>query len=104
MYMSTEIPIESLVVQRVQTGIRVEKRILKVLKAIAEYHDMTLSDLLEGIVLHVFEGKTPFSKPTLEHIAEFKRIYGLDLGATASHQLTEAPGSSGRKSRKGKKP
>ena len=50
-----------LLVERVQTGVRIEKRILKVLKAFAEYHDMTLGDVLEGIVLHAFDGKTPFS-------------------------------------------
>ncbi len=53
------------VVERVQTGVRIEKRILKVLKALAEYLDMTLGDLLEGIVLHAFEGKAPFIPDTL---------------------------------------
>jgi hypothetical protein len=43
-------------VERVQTGVRIEKRLLKVLKAFAEYHDITLGDLLEGIVLHAFDG------------------------------------------------
>ena len=76
-------------VERVQTGLRVEKRILKVLKALAEYHDITLGDLVEGIVLHTFEGKQPFSKPTLDVIASLKEVYGLDLGASDSHQLKE---------------
>ena len=79
----------SLVVDRVQTGVRIEKRILKVLKGLAEYHDLTLGDLLEGIVLHAFEGKAPFGDESLETIADLKRIYGLDLDATASHQLTD---------------
>ena len=77
------------VVERVQTGVRIEKRILKVLKALAEYHDLTLGDLLEGIVLHAFDGKCPFGKPSLEIIARFKEIYGLDLDASASHHLVE---------------
>jgi len=52
---------EPVVVERVQTGVRIEKRMLKVLKAVAELKDMTLGDLLEGIVLHAFEGKlVPF--------------------------------------------
>ncbi len=76
-------------VERVQTGVRIEKRLLKVLKALAELKDLTLGDLLEGIVLHVFEGKAPFSKPTLAQIAELKRIYGLTLHASDSHQLME---------------
>jgi hypothetical protein len=86
-------------VERVQTGVRMEKRILKVLKALAEYHDISLGDLLEGIVLHAFEGKTPFGDENLRRIAELKRIYGLDLDARASHRLVEgkARKSAGRR-------
>ncbi len=79
----------SLTVERVQTGIRIEKRILKILKALAEYHDFTLGDLLEGMILHNFEGKTPFGQDSLKIIAELKRIYKFDLDATASHRLSE---------------
>lgn len=77
-------------VTRVQTGIRLETRLLKVLKAVAELKEMTLGDLVEGIVLHAFDGKTPFSRETLSDIAELRRIYGLDLGAADSHRLREA--------------
>jgi hypothetical protein len=80
-----------LLVERVQTGVRLEKRLLKVLKALAEYHDLTLGDLLEGIVLHAFEGKPPFGPESRARIADLKRIYGLDLGAEASHRLVERP-------------
>ena len=76
-------------VVRVQTGVRIETRLLKVLKALAEYKSMTLGDLLEGIVLHALEGKTPFSRQTLRKIEELKGIYDLDLGARASHRLEE---------------
>lgn len=76
-------------VERVQTGVRMEKRILKVLKALAEYHDLTLGDLLEGIVLHAFEGKSPFGAESLRRVAELKKIYRLDLDARASHRLVE---------------
>src|SRR6202158_4778742 len=72
-------------VERVQTGVRIEKRILKVLKAFAEYHDITLGDLLEGIVLHAFDGKAPFSTASLERIRELKKFYELDLDSGASH-------------------
>jgi hypothetical protein len=78
------------VVQRVQTGVRMEKRLLKVLKAFADYHDLTLGDLLEGIVLHAFDGKCPFSEVSLRRIRELKKFYGLDLDASASHKLTES--------------
>ena len=76
-------------VERVQTGVRLEKRILKVLKGLAEYHDMSLGDLLEGIVLHAFEGKPPFGKESLQKIAELRKVYHLDLDAKASHKLVE---------------
>jgi hypothetical protein len=76
-------------VERVQTGVRMEKRILKVLKAIAELKDLSLGDLLEGVVLHAFEGKAPFSQQTLKEIEQFKKIYGLALKASDSHQLKE---------------
>jgi len=79
----------ALEVERVQTGVKIEKRILKVLKATAEYHDMTLGDLLEGIVLHAFDGKAAFERATLERIAQLKRIYGLDLDSRHSHRLRE---------------
>lgn len=86
---SEELIPEALTVERVQTGVRLEKRLLKVLKALAEYHDLTLGDLLEGIVLHAFDGKAPFSDESLNRIAELKRIYGLDLDSRASHKLID---------------
>ena len=80
---------EPVVVERVQTGVRLEKRMVKVLKAIAEQKDMTLGDLLEGIVLHAFEGKAPFSPQTLKEIEQFKALYGMTLKAADSHNLKE---------------
>src|SRR3981081_2022759 len=88
---------QQLLIERVQTGVRMEKRLLKVLKAFAEYHDMTLGDLLEGIVLHAFDGKTPFSPASLERIGQLKRFYGLDLDSSASHRLKEIKGRALRK-------
>jgi hypothetical protein len=79
----------TIVVQRVQTGVRIEKRILKVLKGLAEYLDITLGDLLEGIVLHAFDGRPTFSRKTLERIRQLRKIYDLDLDASASHRMRE---------------
>ena len=76
-------------IQRVQTGVRIEKRLLKVLKALAENFDMSLGDLLEGMALHCFEGKTPFSDETLSKIDMLKGVYGLDLTSEDSHKLDE---------------
>ena len=76
-------------IQRVQTGVRIEKRLLKVLKALAEQLDMSLGDLLEGMTLHCFEGKLPFSDDTLSKIEKLKDVYDLDLSAEDSHKLDE---------------
>ena len=88
-YIGTMATESKLLIERVQTGVRMEKRLLKVLKAFAEYHDMSLGDLLEGIVLHSFDGKTPFSPASLKRVRDLKNFYGLDLDSSASHRLTE---------------
>ena len=80
---------QTLIVERVQTGVRIEKRLLKVLKALADSLDLTLGDLLEGIVLHAFEGKAPFAAPTRKKVAELKKVFGLTLTAAQAHQLKE---------------
>jgi hypothetical protein len=76
-------------IERMQTGMRIEKRMVKVLKALAEYLDMTLGDLIEGIVLHAFDGKVPFNNKTLKKIKEIKKVYELNLDSTHSHKLKE---------------
>ena len=76
-------------VQRTQTGVRIESTLLKVLKGLAEYADLTLGDLLEGIVLHSFEGKAPFSPETRTVIHKLKSVYGCELTAADSHKLEE---------------
>ena len=88
-YIGTKITIMSKTIQRVQTGVRIEKRLLKVLKALAEQLDMSLGDLLEGMALHCFEGKAPFSDATLGKIEKLKDVYELDLTAEDSHKLDE---------------
>jgi hypothetical protein len=90
----------NLIVERVQTGVRMEKRLLKVLKALAEYHDMSLGDLLEGIVLHAFDGKTAFGQESLKRIHDLKKFYALDLDSSASHRLTEVNQRSHRSHKK----
>ena len=77
------------IVERTQTGVRLEKSLLKVLKGLAEYCDLTLGDLLEGIVLHAFEGKAPFSEETLASIRDLKKVYRCELTAADSHKLME---------------
>ena len=89
-YICTMVARDGLIeIERVQTGVRIEKRLLKVLKAFAELRDITLGDLLEGIVLHAFEGKAPFGKESLARIEDLKKIYGMTLRASNSHKLKE---------------
>lgn len=78
-------------VERVQVGARMEKSLVKVLRGLADYLDLSLGDLLEGITLHALEGKAPFSEETLGHIKRFKTVHGLKITAKDSHQLVEAP-------------
>jgi len=80
-------------VERVQTGVRLEKRMLKVLKSLADSLDLTLGDLLEGIVLHAFEGKAPFSKSTLAKVDELRKVFGLALTTANAHHLKEKAGA-----------
>lgn len=76
-------------IKRTQTGVRIESSLLKVLKGLAEYTDLSLGDLLEGIVLHSFEGKAPFSRETQKIIARLKDVYCCELTAGDSHRLVE---------------
>lgn len=76
-------------VVRVQTGVRLEKRIFGVLKGVADLHGISLGDLIEGLALHAFEGKTPFTPETRKKIASLREAFGLDLRAEDSHMLKE---------------
>ena len=77
-------------IERVQIGVRMEQCRVKVLKGLAEYHDLTLGDLLEGMVLHAFESRLPFHEASLRKIAQLKDAYGMHYGVEASHRLTES--------------
>ena len=76
-------------IERVQTGVRIEKKLLKVLKGLAEHLDISLGDLLEGMSLHCFENKPPFSGETLKKIEQLKQVYDFELTASNSHDLKE---------------
>jgi hypothetical protein len=82
-------------IERTQTGVRIATPLLKVLKGLAEYKDISLGDLLEGIVLHSFEGKQPFSEETLEVIGKLREVYDCRLTAADAHKLTESPEQQG---------
>ena len=85
-------------VERVQLGVRMEKRMVQVLKGLAEFKDMTLGQLLEEIILHSFEAApghegemcaSPHGKKSFAAIADLKRIYGMDYDAHAGYGFRE---------------
>ena len=77
-------------IERVQTGVRMEKRMLKVLKALAEYLELSLGDLLEGIVLHAIDGKpSPFNEDLRKRIETLKQVYDMDYDSSAAHNFIE---------------
>ena len=73
----------SMRIRLVQTGVRLERRLLKVMKGVAELHDISLGDLIEGVMLHAFEGKAPtfFSDPKFLLVGALyfgKKLLGKD--------------------------
>jgi hypothetical protein len=77
-------------IERVQTGVRMERQLIKVLKGLAEYLDASFGELLEGIALHALDGALAFREPsTLEAIRQLREVYGLTLSASESHDLEE---------------
>jgi len=76
-------------IERVQTGLRIEKRLLKVLKGLAEHLDISVAELIEAMALHAFEGKAPFADDTVAKINQLKSVYDLDLTAADSHSLSD---------------
>jgi hypothetical protein len=85
----TSRPPAPLAVERIQTGVRMEKRMVKVLKALAERVDLGLGELLEDIVLHAFEGVSTFGASARPLIRDLKRIYGMDYGVHAAARFRE---------------
>ena len=88
----------SMVVERVQLGVRMEKRMVKVLKGLAEFDGVSLGQLLEKIVLHSFEpmpgqegewAASPHGKRALAAIADLKRVYGMEFDSHAARQFQE---------------
>ncbi len=75
--------------ERTQTGVRIATPLLKVLRGLADYKDMSLGDLIEGIVLHAFDNKTPFTKETLRVIAQLREVYSLELTSADAHAIKE---------------
>lgn len=64
-----------------QTGVRIDRDLLKVLKGMAELYEISLGELFEGVLLHALEGRSPFGSVALERITTLCEVYGLELGA-----------------------
>lgn len=74
--------------ERIQIGVKMEKRMVKVLKAVAEYHDVSLGEMLESLVLHAFEPALPFDDATLQRVVQLKRVYGMDYDVNSAQRFT----------------
>jgi hypothetical protein len=90
-------------VDRVQLGVRMERNLVKVLKGLAEFENLTLGQLLEKIVLHSFEpvpgeeGEQAWSalgKRSLAAVADLKRVYGLDYDMHAFRRFRDVDDAS----------
>ncbi len=73
--------------ERIQIGVKMEKRMVKVLKAVAEYHDITLGELLEGLVLHAFDHSLPFDQETIQRITQLKKVYEMDYDVEVAPRM-----------------
>jgi hypothetical protein len=76
---------------RVQTGVRMERRLVKVLKAVAELRDLALGELLELMVYEVFAGRLPFDDAGLAQVRELLAIYGVGPAVPAAPAPEEQP-------------
>lgn len=85
-------------VERVQVGVRLERRMVKVLKALAEFEGVSLGQLIEKIVFHSFQpvpGKegeaaaSPHSVRALAAIEDLRRVYELTYDVHATRHFTE---------------
>lgn len=67
-----------------------DRTLLKVLKGLAEYLNLSLADLVEGILLHALEGTPAITdETTLQAIQQLRQVYGLQLTAADSHQYPD---------------
>lgn len=87
--MSKKLTHAKLEVERIQTGIKLEKRLVKVLKALAEYQDMTLGELIELISLHALEREHAFTTDSLALIKKMKEIYSMNYDVHAYEKFIE---------------
>ena len=77
-------------VDRAQVGIRLDKRLTKVLKGMAEYLDVSLNDLVESVLLHSVhteehEVLAPWRTRKARMVAvDLKKVYGLHQIDTGS--------------------
>lgn len=82
-------------IQRVDVPVRLEKRLAALLQDLAAYKRMSVSSLLEEILLHTNEPlgdgvASPHTKTQLRYIQELKKKHGIDYDSHASYRWVEA--------------
>ena len=82
-------------IEREAVSLRLESRIVSVLRSLAEHKQMDLTELLEETLLHTFEKMphggvaSPHTRSDLDRIAELKEAHGLDYDVHASYRFVE---------------
>jgi hypothetical protein len=64
--------------ERVQTGIRMRRPLLKAIKALAEYYDLSGEELVEHVLLASLLG-VPLDAAAQARAAELMRFYGVEV-------------------------
>ncbi len=77
-------------IQRVQTGVRLEKKMLKVLKGLAEHQDLSVGQMLELILMHAFENRPCFGRGNMKIVKDLKRIYKLNYSVSDFKKFMES--------------
>ncbi|MEM7415002.1 MAG: VOC family protein [Gemmatimonadota bacterium] len=84
-----------LAIRREEVAVRLETRIVGVLRALAAHKEMDLTELLEETLLHTFEAMphggvaSPHTQADLERIQTLKSEQGIDYDVHASYRFVE---------------
>jgi catechol 2,3-dioxygenase-like lactoylglutathione lyase family enzyme len=85
---------EPIPIERVDVPVRLEKRLAALLHDLAAHKRMTVSSLLEEILLHTNEPlgdgvASPHTQAQLRHIQQLKQKHGIDYDSHASYRWAE---------------
>ena len=82
-------------IEREEVSVRLEKRLVAVLRELAEHKGFDMTALLEETLLHTFEPMpdgsvaSPHTPADLDRIGELKEKHGIDYDVHASYRFVE---------------